>query len=228
MLPTASASTGRATFDGVSVLVGRAAFCVGALGLALGVWCRSFIEGTGGAFGVSLAQLGAPWVLVAFAAGALVVVHRSPDPALERAGLVLGALAGAGTMVVASFAYYGEASSTSAVFWAVAGLFVGGAAGLSGAAWRARPGGVVEVVAAGAVGLALVAEGIGRLDFGWFHIAGDLSHLAAGWLVVAGAALPVLLTRGRPAGFVASCAILLLAAPVAGLVVGLSQGLGVA
>ena len=131
-------------------------------------------------------------------------------------------------MVVASFSYYGDASSPSAVFWAAVGLVVGGAAGLAGAAWRARPGSVVEAMAAGALGLALVAEGIGRLDFGWFHSTGQVSHLGARWLVAAGLALPVLLTRGRPAGVVASISVVLLAAPVAALVVVASYGLGLA
>ena len=149
-----------------------------------------------------------------------------PIPAIERAGVALGGLAGAGTMVVASFSYYGEASSPSAVFWAAVGLVVGGAAGLAGAAWRARPGSAVGAMAAGALGLALVAEGIGRLDFGWFHSTSQVSHLGARWLVAAGLALPVLLTRGRPAGVVAAITVALLAAPVAALVVVASNGLG--
>ena len=61
--------------DGIPSLVGRAAVCTGLLGLALGIWCRSFSEGSGGLVGVGLAQLGAPWVLVAFAAGVLVAAH---------------------------------------------------------------------------------------------------------------------------------------------------------
>ena len=68
-------------------------------------------------------------MLVAFIAGVLVVEGRSADPAIERAAVALGGLAGAGTMVVASFTYYGDASSPSAVFWAAVGLVVGGAAG---------------------------------------------------------------------------------------------------
>ena len=223
---TAPVPTRTRTEDAIASLVGRAAVCTGLLGLALGTWCRSFSEGSGGLVGISLAQLGAPWVLVAFIAGVLVVEGRSADPAIERAAVALGGLAGAGTMVVASFSYYGDASSPSAVFWAAVGLVVGGAAGLAGAAWRARPGSVVEVVAAGALSLALVAEGIGRLDFGWFHSTGQVSHLGARWLVAAGLALPVLLTRGRPAGVVASISVVLLAAPVAALVVVASYGLG--
>lgn len=210
---------------GVPDLVGRAALCAGVLGLALGVWCRWFVDGSAGPVGVLLAQLGAPWVVVAFAAGAIVADPRSTDPGVQRAGVALGGLAGAGAMVVASYSYYGDASSSSAVFWATVGLLVGGAAGIAGAVWRARPGGASEATAAGALGLALVAEGIGRLDFGWFHATGRLAGLGSAWLVVAGLALPVLLTRGRPAGFVASCAVLLLAAPVAAAVVAASQGL---
>lgn len=228
MQPTVRTHIGDPAFDDLVGLTVRAALCVGVIGVALGVWCRSFIDGTGGPFGVSIAQLGAPWVAVAFAVGALVVVHRQEHPGVERVGLALGALAGAGTMVVASFAYYGTASSPSAVFWAAAGIVVGGAAGLAGAAWRARPDSIVEVVAAGTLGLALVAEGIGRLDFGWFHVSSDLSLSTAQWLVVAGACVPVVLTRGRPLGFVASVTALLLAAPVAALVVVMSRGLGVA
>jgi hypothetical protein len=209
-------------------LFGRGALCVGVLGLALGTWCRSFVEGTGGPFGITLAQLGAPWVVVAFVVGALVAVRRPDDRAVEWAGLAVGGLAGAGTMVVASFSYYGEASSFAAVFWATAGLFVGGAAGVAGAAWRSRPGGAVEAAAAGALGLALVAEGIGRLDFGWFHTAGEAAQLGAGWLVLGGLALPLVLTRGRLAGALASLCVLLLAAPVAAVVVLSSHRLGLA
>ena len=45
------------------------------------------------------------------------------------------------------------------------------------------PVGLVEALAAGALGLALAAEGIGRLDFGWFHSTGQVSHLGrGGWL----------------------------------------------
>ena len=204
MATTAPAPSRASAEDGIPSLVGRAAVWTGLLGLALGISCRSFSEGSAGLVGIGLSQLGAPWVVVAFAAGVLVAGERSADPAVERAGVALGGLAGAGTMVVASFSYYGDASSPSAVFWAAAGLVVGGAAGLAGAAWRARPGGVVEATAAGALGLALAAEGIGRLDFGWFHSTGQVSHLGARWLVAAGLALPVLLTRGRPAGVVAS------------------------
>ena len=225
---TAPAPTRTSAEDAIPRLVGRAAVCTGLLGLALGLWCRSFSEGSGGPLGVGLAQLGAPWVLVAFAAGALVADERSADPVIERAAVALGGLAGAGTMVVASFSYYGDASSPSAVFWAAVGLVVGGAAGLAGAAWRARPGSVVEATAAGALGLALVAEGIGRLDFGWFDSTGQVSHLGARWLVAAGLALPILLTRGRPAGVVAAITVVLLAAPVAALVVVASHGLGLA
>lgn len=209
-------------------IVGRALVCTGALGLLLGTWCRSFVEGSGGRFGAVLAELGAPWVVVAFAAGALVATPRPSDPWVERAGVLLGAVAGAAAMVVASFTYYGDASSPSAVFWATAGLMVGGPAGLAGAAWRSRPGGAVEAVAAGMLGLALVAEGVGRLDFGWFHGDTHLMRLGSAWLVVAGVVLPIVLTRGRLAGFVASSSALLLAMPVAALVVAWSHGLGLA
>ena len=225
---TAPAPTRTSAEDAIPRLVGRAAVCTGLLGLALGVWCRSFSEGSGGLLGLGLAQLGAPWVLVAFAAGVIVAGKRSADPAIERAAVALGGLAGAGTMVVASFSYYGDASSPSAVFWAAVGLVVGFAAGLAGAAWRARPGSVVEATAAGALGLALAAEGIGRLDFGWFRSTSQVSHLGAAWLVAVGVALPILLTRGRPAGVVASITVVLLAAPVAALVVVASHGLGLA
>ena len=85
-----------------------------------------------------------------------------------------------------------------------------------------------EATAAGALGLALVAEGIGRLDYGWFDSTSQVSHVGARWLVAAGLALPVLLTRGRPAGVVASISVALLAAPVAAFVVVASHGLGLA
>ncbi len=228
MATTAHVPTRSSAEDDIPSLVGRATLCTGVLGLALGYWCRSFVDGIAGPIGVLLGQLGAPWVVVAFAAGAIVAARPSADPAVERAGIALGGLAGAATMVVASFSYYGDASSPSAMFWATAGIMVGGAAGLAGAAWRARPGGAVEAAAAGALGLALVAEGIGRLDFGWFHAAGHLHRLGSGWLVVAGLALPVVLTRGRPAGFVASTCVLLLAVPVAAVVVVASRGLALA
>ena len=224
MVTTALTPSRASAEVGILSLVGRAVVWTGLFGLALGISCRSFSEGSAGPVGISLAQLGAPWVLVAFAAGVL-VAERSADPAIERAALVLGGLAGAGTMVVASVSYYGDASSRSAVFWAAAGLVVGGAAGLAGAAWRARPGSVVGAMAAGALGLALVAEGIGRLDYGWFHSTGQVSHLGARWLVAGGLALPVLLTRGRPAGVVASISVFVLAAPVAAVVVVAYHGL---
>jgi hypothetical protein len=225
MHATASSHT---RHDGLTLLVARAAFFAGATGVALGVWCRSFVEGAAGAFGVSVAELGAPWVVAAFAVGAVVAVHPVDDPPPELARLGLGAAAGAAAMVVASFVYYGNTSSTSAVFWAAVGVIVGGAAGAAGAAWRVHRDDAVQALAAGVLGLALVAEGIGRRDFGWFHIAGGLSYLTAGWLVVAGVAIPVLLTRGRPFGFAASIAALGLAGPVAALVVAASHGLGIA
>ena len=227
MAITAPAPTRGSAADGIPSLVGRAALSAGVLGLALGTWCRSLVDGAAGAVGATLADLGGPWVLLAFVAGAVVIAPRSADPGVERVGVALGGMAGAGAMVIASFTYYGGASSVSAVFWATTGLLVGGAAGLAGAAWRSRPGGVLEAAAAGTLGLALAAEGIGRLELGWFHTTGHLADRASGWLVVAGLALPVLLTRGRPAGFVASCSVLLLAAPVALLVV-MCSGLTIA
>ena len=46
--------------DAIARLVGRAMVCTGLLGLALGLWCRSFSEGSGGPLGIGLGPARGP------------------------------------------------------------------------------------------------------------------------------------------------------------------------
>ena len=225
---TAPVPTRTSAEDAIPSLVARAAVCTVLLGLALGIWCRSFSEGSGGLVGIGLAQLGAPWVLVAFAAGVLVAEHGRPIPPSSGPPSPW-----AGWRVPARWS--SRRSATTATprpprpcsgrpsgCWS-AGRRVspaprGGPDPVR--SWRpwqpersaspSSPRGSAASTSAGSTPPA------------------RLSHLGARWLVAAGLALPVLLTRGRPAGVVASISVVLLAAPVAALVVVASHGLGLA
>jgi hypothetical protein len=136
--------------------------------------------------------LGVPWLVVAFAAGAV---------ARERAAAIV---AGAVTIVVGTGSYYALHVAASmnlrlapvviATGWALAGIACGGAFGWAGAEWRTRRGeGLGAAAAAAAIGGALVGEAL-LLSQEWSGRAAE-AILAAE--LVAGALLPVLLIR-RP------------------------------
>jgi len=136
--------------------------------------------------------LGVPWLVVAFAAGAV---------ARERAA---GVVAGAVTIVVGTGTYYALHVAASmqlrvapvviATGWALAGIACGGVFGWAGAEWRRRRGeGLAAAAAAAAIGGALVGEAL-LLSREWSGRAAE-AVLAAE--LVAGALLPLLLVRRR-------------------------------
>lgn len=136
--------------------------------------------------------LGVPWLVVAFAAGAV---------ARDRAA---GFAAGATTIVVGTGAYYALHLAASmnlriapvvvATGWALAGIACGGAFGWAGAEWRRRRGeGLAAATAAAAIAGALVGEAL-LLSQEWSGRAAE-AVLAAE--LVAGALLPLFLVR-RP------------------------------
>lgn len=141
--------------------------------------------------------LGAPWLVTAFVAGALVG---------DRAR---GAVVGAGALVVGTLVYYairvllgagtafgaGPLAAQGAAIvagWCTASVGGGAAFGFAGAAWR-RGGSVANVVAAAVVGGALVGEGL-LLAHEW---SGRGPRVVLGAEIVAGALAPFVLTRRR-------------------------------
>src|SRR6478735_5683143 len=130
----------------------------GAVGVVLGYWCQR-VAGTGGVAG-TLAELGAPWILAAFVAGALPMIAADRRPRAQLGAGVVGALAGATSLVVATVVYYGPARTGRldvpdargiTAMWAVVGIAVGVVIGAAGALWRSAPS------AAQAVGCLVVA-----------------------------------------------------------------------
>jgi hypothetical protein len=195
----------------------QAAVAALVVGTALGLWCRAWANGSGGPVGAVLADLGAPWVLAAFAAGAAVAgSHRAA--ALERSsGLLAGGIAGGGALAVASLVYYDGSTGRHAVLWMALGLVVGGLAGGAGASWavwrRAAPG----ATAAAALGLVLAAEAVARFagTLGTERsVAADLIVLSLAGL---GVLAPLVLTRRSVLGVAGSVGVLALAVPTAAL-----------
>jgi hypothetical protein len=200
-----------------AVDVGHAAVAALVVGMALGLWCRAWTDGSGGPIGAVLADLGAPWVLAAFATGAAVAgTHRTS--ALDRSsGALAGGLAGGGALAVASLVYYDGSTGPRAVLWMGLGLLVGGLAGGAGAAWAMWRRVAAGATAATALGLALAAEGVARFG-GALHMersaTADLTVLA---LVGLGVLVPLVLTRGSALGVAGSVGVLALAVPTAAL-----------
>jgi hypothetical protein len=216
--PTSSPSTSAPALGPAEEAVRALAVPV-VLGSLLGLWCRSWTLGSGGAAGAVLADLGAPWILAAFAVGVLVVTPRPGRPAVEVAGVALAGMAGAATLALASFVYYDGSIGPRAVLWAAIGLVVGSLAATAGATWRLRPESAVGVMAAGALGLTFAAEGVARLSGGLWMDAGPVARVTVLAVTAAGVATPLILARGRAAGLVASLAVVVLALPVALLLV---------
>ena len=140
-----------------------------------------------------LANAASPWIVVAFAAGAV------------QAALRLGAAAGAFALLVAVVTYYVGFLAGGAGFllpflavWAVAAALCGGLFGLAGAAWR------MDRVRWGAPAIALVcglllAEAAHRLILlqVWTGIEWDRTYMQVAVADMSGAAL-ILLLLGRP------------------------------
>ena len=188
------------------------------VGTALGLWCRAWAEGSGGRAGAVLADLGAPWVLAAFAAGAAVAGRHRAAAALDRSsGILAGGLAGGGALTVASLVYYDGSTGPRAVLWMALGLVVGGLAGGAGASWAMWPRSVAGATAATALGLALAAEAVARFG-GTLQMqssaTADLIVLAVAGV---GVLAPLVLTRGSVLGVAGSVGVIALAVPTAAL-----------
>lgn len=195
----------RSAIDGPSLLM---AVGVGSLiGIALGWWCRSFAYSN--SINGVLANLGAPWVIAAFIAGA---VRAGPDGSrsdgLARPHLAAGfagALAGTIGLVVATIVYYGPARTGSfdfhgaavrTVFWTMVSVAAGVVFGAAGALWRVSSSDTVR--ATSLVGLGTVIAG----EAGYLIAVGATGHDTFALNVVlvvavAGMCIPLLLGR-RP------------------------------
>jgi hypothetical protein len=174
------------------------------------------MQGSGGSVGAVLADLGAPWVVAAFAVGAAVAGRHRAAAALERSsGVLAGGFAGGGALAVASLVYYDGSTGPRAVFWMTLGLFVGGLAGGAGAAWVIWRGSGVEALAATALGLTLTAEAVARLGGSLWMASSTTAGLVVVALALLGVLTPILLTRGSALGAAGSVAVLVLALPTA-------------
>lgn len=173
----------------------RAVLLATALGLALGV-VGQLAPGLDPRL-YWLVALGVPWLLAAFAAGALL------------GDRVLGALAGATALVMGTLAYYtlrvtfggggllgqdGFALRGAAVVigWCAAATVGGAIFGFAGAQWR-RGGTVANLVGTALVSGALVGEAL-LLTQEWTSRGARLVLAAE---LAVGAALPFVLTRRR-------------------------------
>src|SRR4051794_39221419 len=186
----------------------------GAVGVVLGYWCER-VAGTGGAAG-TLAELGAPWILAAFVAGVLAMVAADRRPRAQFGAGVVGALAGATSLVVATVVYYGPARTGRldvpdargvTAMWAVVGLAVGVVIGAAGALWRSAPNAAQAVGCLVVTGTAVAAEAYYLLDTGEPGARSVLFVLAA-----AGIGLPLLAGR-RWAALVGMVLVAVLAVP---------------
>lgn len=215
--PTADAAPAATTARTqiVAADVGRAAGIAVVVGAVLGVWCRAWSDGAAGLVGDVVADLGAPWILAAFASG-VAVAGRHRVAALDRSsGVLAGGLAGGGALAVASLVYYDGSTGPRAVFWIGLGLVVGGLAGGAGAAWAIWPRSAAGAAAATALGLSLATEGVARLG-GVFRMDGSpTAEVTVLALVGLGVLVPLVLTRGSPAGLVGGIGVVALAAPSA-------------
>ena len=134
------------------------------------------------------AALGAPWLAVAFLAGAL---------ARDR---IAAAVAGAVALVVATVTYYAvnraggglAGSAVIVVGWSAACVLAGGGFALAGAAWRTG-GSLGRPAGAAVLAGALVGEAV-LLASEWPDRAVQVVLTTE---LAAGAALPFLLARGR-------------------------------
>ena len=216
--PGAATSTTTAPLQTVAADVVHAAAVALVVGTVLGLWCRAWTDGAAGPVGAALADLGAPWVLAAFTAGAALAGRQRAAAALDRSsGIFGGGFAGGGALAVASLVYYDGSTGPRAVLWMALGLVVGGLAGGSGAAWAMWPRSATGAMAATALGLALAAEGVAR-----FGGALGMERSAAAGLTVltvagAGVLVPIVLTRGSVRGVAGSVGVLALAGPTAAL-----------
>jgi hypothetical protein len=172
-------------------------------GIALGGWCRWAGETRDGrsVMGI-LSQLGAPWILAAFAIGAVVVTGVRVQP---RVAIVAGGVAGAAALVVATYVYYGPArtggvglggAELATVSWTVGSIVVGGIFGVLAAVWTTSPRSRFAAVAAAGVGTAVASEAAFHLRIG---SAGDEAAIfcVLVTLVAVGLAVPFALLRDR-------------------------------
>ncbi len=145
----------------------------GVVGVVLGYWCRRF-AGTGGVNG-TLADLGAPWVVAAFTAGAVTMLAADRRWPAQLGAAVAGALAGATSLVVATLVYYGPAQTGRldlpdargvTLVWSIVGVGVGVVIGAAGALWRAAPNGLQATACLVVVGTAVTSEAYYLLDTG--------------------------------------------------------------
>lgn len=192
------------------VLAWTTAIVVGGVtGSVLGWWSRASV-GSRSTAGV-LAELGAPWIAMAFATGALARLSssgRRPNDGVSNAvgSAVVGALAGAVCLVAATIVYYGPArtgrldvagAGSSAAVWAFVGSGIGVLFGALGALWWSAPTRRQAAACLVAVGTAITAEAYYLLDSG---VAADplVRNVLVG-VAVAGAAVPLLLGLRWPA-----------------------------
>jgi len=218
MTSPAAAATRTAPAQTAATDVVRAAAVALVIGTALGLWCRAGADGPSGTIGAVLADLGAPWVLAAFAAGAAVAGRQRPAAALDRSsGVVGGGLAGGGALAVASLVYYDGSTGPRAVLWMAIGLVVGGLAGGAGASWVMWRGSAVEATAATALGLALAAEAVARFGGTLWLDSTPTANVIAIALAGLGVLAPIVLTRGSALGVAGSVGVLAFAVPTAAL-----------
>ena len=165
------------------------------------------MAGTGGVAG-TLAELGAPWILAAFVAGALPMIAADRRPRAQLGAGVVGALAGATSLVVATVVYYGPARTGRldvpdargvTAMWAIVGIAVGVVIGAAGALWRSAPNAAQAVGCLVVAGTAVAAEAYYLLDAGDTGARSVLVVLAA-----VGIGLPLLAGRrwAAPVGMV--------------------------
>lgn len=177
------------------------------IGIVLGWWCRSFAYST--SINGVLANLGAPWVVAAFIAGAIVSrsgASRTDGRVRPHVGAgFAGALAGIVCLVAATVVYYGPARTGSfdfhgaavrTVFWTMVSVAAGAVFGAAGALWRVSSSDTVR--ATSLVGLGTVIAG----EAGYLIAVGATGHDTFALNVVlvvavAGMCIPLLLGRRR-------------------------------
>ncbi len=151
------------------------------LGLVVGV-VTQILQGYHLGSWAWIANSGGPWLLAAFAAGAVM------------RGMALGAVIGVTTLTGANLGYaaavtwieHGTSSTSTTVFWIIIGVLGGPVFGAAGTWWRIAPG-WRRAVAAGTIGAVFVGEGIRGLWFitpvqhgGWEQIV--IGVVLAIWL----------------------------------------------
>ena len=165
----------------------------GAVGVVLGYWCQR-VAGTGGAAG-TLAELGAPWILAAFVAGALPMIAADRRPRAQFGAGLVGALAGATSLVIATVVYYGPARTGRldvpdargvTAMWAIVGIAVGVVIGAAGALWRSAPNALQAVGCLVVAGTAVAAEAYYLRDTGARSVLVVLAAVGIGLPLLAG------------------------------------------